>query len=94
MSSLITLPFDTLSLECGEITYALADELLAEMLTLDSVTGQVTLESVSETSWVGTHIVQFVVYLGEYDPNGTRKETIPLTLTIRVEEPITDFNST
>ena len=72
LPSIVTLPFDTLDLECGEVTYALVNETLAEMLTLDNDTGLVTLESVSETSWVGTHPVQFVAYLSEYDPSGTQ----------------------
>lgn len=83
---IVTLPFEALGLDCGDVTYALADETLTGIVDLDPTSGLVTIKSVTDTSWVGTHTVLFEAYLGEHDPTGIWKVGLPLTLTVKVEE--------
>ena len=73
--------------DCGKVGYKLANETLADIVEVQ-IDGQISILSVSDSNWVGTHNVQFMVYLRDIDPKATLPWLIDVTMTVKVSNTI------
>ena len=83
LAQIATVSYESPDLECGEVSYILADATQASFITVEP-TGLVTLLTVSNTSLIGVHTVEIMAFLKEEDPEATVKKLVPLTLTVRI----------